>query len=195
MRVTLTALALVLALGAAFDAQQRRPASPAGAAATQIGEHWIEITYGRPILRGRTNMFGSGADYGVKLNDGGPVWRAGANDTTLLRNGVAVDIGGSRVPAGDHAILIELTSPTEWTFIVSDQARQRSFDPDNTTELWGGFNYRPDRDVARAPMKVETLPYSVDQLTWLITDVTPAGGTLRVMWERSMGSVGFRVGQ
>lgn len=44
-------------------------------------------------------------------------------------------------------------------------------------------------------MKVETLPYSVDQLTWLITDVTPAGGTLRVMWERSMGSVGFRVGQ
>jgi hypothetical protein len=99
------------------------------------------------------------------------------------------------VPAGDHAILIELKSPTEWTFILSDQARQRSFDPDNTTELWGGFNYRPDRDVARAPMTVETLPYSVDQLTWLITDVTPAGGTLRVMWERSMGAVEFRVSQ
>jgi hypothetical protein len=195
MRVMLTALALVIALGGAFDAQQRRPASPAGAVATQIGEHWIEITYGRPILRGRTNMFGSGADYGVKLNDGGPVWRAGANDTTLLRNGVAVEVGGRRVPAGDRAILIELKSPTEWTFILSDQARQRSFDPDNTTELWGGFNYRPDRDVARAPMTVETLPYSVDQLTWLITDVTPAGGTLRVMWERSMGAVEFRVSQ
>lgn len=193
MRVTIIALAVVLALGAGFSAQQRRPASPPGAVATQVGDQWIEITYGRPILRGRTNIFGSGADYGVTLNDGGPVWRAGANDTTLLRNAVALEIGGRRVPAGDHAILIELRSPMEWTFILSDQARQRSFDPDNTTELWGGFNYRPDRDVARAPMKVETLPYSVDQLTWLLTDVTPAGGTMRVMWERTMGSVGFKV--
>ena len=195
MRVLLTVTLLVFALGTAFHGQQGRPASPAGATATQVGEQWIEITYGRPILRGRTNIFGSGADYGVKLNDGGPVWRAGANDTTLLRNGVALEVGGRRVPAGDHAILIELTSPSEWTFILSDQARQRRFDPNNTTELWGGFNYQPTRDVARAPMKVETLPYSVDQLTWLLTDITPAGGTMRVMWERTMGSVAFRVGE
>ncbi|MGE0446413.1 MAG: DUF2911 domain-containing protein [Vicinamibacterales bacterium] len=193
MRVTIMALAVVLALGAGLSAQQGRPASPPGAAATQVGNQWVEITYGRPILRGRTNIFGSGADYGVALNDGGPVWRAGANDTTLLRNAVALEIGGRRVPAGAHAILIELRSPTEWTFILSAQARQRSFDPNNTTELWGGFNYRPDRDVARAPMTVETLPYSVDQLTWLLTDVTPSGGTMRVLWERTMGSVGFKV--
>jgi len=69
---------------------------PSGATATQIGQDWIEITYGRPILRGRTNIFGAGADYGVKLNDSGPVWRAGANDTTLLRNGVALEIGGDK---------------------------------------------------------------------------------------------------
>jgi hypothetical protein len=113
----------------------------------------------------------------------------------VLRNGVALEIGGKRVPAGEHALLIELKSPAEWTLIVSDQPRQRSFDPDNMTQLWGGFNYRPANDVTRAPMMVETVPYSVDQLTWAFTDVTPAGGTMRIWWERTMASIPFTVGQ
>ena len=41
------------------------------------GGKWIEITYSRPILRGRTNIFGTGADYGKAVSDGSPVWRAG----------------------------------------------------------------------------------------------------------------------
>src|SRR5689334_11083652 len=79
----------------------RRAPSPAGTAATQVGGtwsapdkngetryqngKWIEIEYSRPILRGRTSIFGSGADYGKKVTDGAPVWRAGANTTTLLK--------------------------------------------------------------------------------------------------------------
>ena len=39
---------------------QGRPASPRGAASTQIGDSWIDISYGRPILRGRAGIFGSG---------------------------------------------------------------------------------------------------------------------------------------
>src|SRR5688572_11244004 len=72
------AVAAVLLVGATAQ-EQRRQASPEGTAATQVNNGWIEIIYGRPILRGRTNIFGSGADYGRRLNDGGPVWRAGAN--------------------------------------------------------------------------------------------------------------------
>src|SRR5262245_49808547 len=42
-----------------------------------VGGKWIEITYGRPLKRGR-NLWGEGADYGRDLNAGAPVWRAGA---------------------------------------------------------------------------------------------------------------------
>ena len=188
----IVAIASVLLAGASAQ-EQRRPASPDGTAATQVNGRWIDLTYGRPILRGRTNIFGSGADYGDKLNDGGPVWRAGANLTTVLKTEVPLEIGGKRVPAGEYAVLVELKDEKDWTFILSAQPRQSRFDGKNTTELYGGFNYKPDRDVARAPMRVEAIPFSIDQLTWGFTDVTPAGGTMRIWWEKTMASVPFRI--
>lgn len=192
-RSALVIVAVVAGATALIDAQQQRPASPAGTAAAQVGSNWIEITYGRPILRGRTNIFGSGAEYGKALYDGGPIWRAGANQSTLLRSAVPLEIGGKRIPAGDHVLLIELKGPREWALIVSAQAYQRSFDPRNTTELWGGFNYTPAKDVARAAMTVEALPYAVEQLTWGFTDMTPRGGTLRIWWDKTMASVPFKI--
>jgi hypothetical protein len=188
----LLALALVLTIGT-FAQEQRRPASPDGNAATQVDGRWIDITYGRPILRGRTNIFGSGADYGVKLNDGGPVWRAGANLTTALKTEVPLEIGGKRVPAGEYAVLVELKSEKDWTFILSTQPRQTRYDGKNTTDLYGGFNYKPDRDVARAPMRVEAIPFSIEQLTWGFTDMTRAGGALRIWWDKTMASVPFKI--
>ena len=73
--------------------------SPPGQAAVQLGGRWektaeggqayrdgkwVVVNYGRPLLRGRTNIFGSGEDYGRTVNAGAPLWRAGANDTTRL---------------------------------------------------------------------------------------------------------------
>ena len=90
MRVrVLTVIALAVLLGIGVFAQQapRKPASPPGTAATQasgqwakatpdaaepryVGGKWIDVTYGRPVLRGRKDIFGTGADYGktVKRN-------------------------------------------------------------------------------------------------------------------------------
>lgn len=187
----IVAVAILSLAGAA--AQQRRPASPEGTSATQVNGRWIEIVYGRPILRGRTNIYGSGADYGKALFDGGTVWRAGANVSTRLRSDVPLEISGKKVPAGEHVLLIDLKSPKEWTLIVTAQPYALTFNPQNTKELYGGFNYRPDHDVARAPMTLHPLDYSVDQLTWVFTDVTPSGGTMRVAWERMMASAPFKI--
>jgi hypothetical protein len=178
-----------------LDAQQRRPASPEGTASTQVNGRWIDIVYGKPILRGRTNIFGSGADYGKTLFDGGTVWRAGANVSTRLRNEMPLEIGGTRIPPGELVMLIDLKSEKDWTFILTAQSYAKTYDPANTKDLYGGYNYRPDQDVTRAPMTVERLPYSVDQLIWLFSDVTPAGGTMRVAWERMMASVPFKIVQ
>jgi hypothetical protein len=196
-------LAAVIAAATLFgltvvDAQQqqqqrRRPASPDGVTSTQVNGKWIDITYGRPILRGRTNIFGTGADYGKTLFDGGTVWRAGANVSTRIKTEAALEVGGKRVDPGEYVMLIDLKSPLDWTLILSKQSYTVDFDPNNTRDLYGGFNYRPEFDVARSPMTLETLPFSVDQLIWAFTDVTPTGGSFRIAWERVMASAPFKI--
>jgi hypothetical protein len=200
-------VALVLAASTSLVAQQSRPASPRGTASTQVGGsyektergqsykggHWIDIEYGRPILRGRTNVFGSGAEYGKGLYAGAPVWRAGADKSTRLKTEVPLAIGGKTIPPGEYSLFIELTNDKDWTLIVSSHAAQDRFNREDKTALWGAYNYTPDKDVARAPMKVEAIPFSVDQLTWGFTDVSNQGGTMRLWWENTMASVPFKV--
>ena len=117
---------MVMAVSADLDAQQQRnrPRSPAGSSATQIGGDvndpvlgytdgkWIEITYGRPIRRGR-DIFGPD-DFVDFLNDGGPVWRAGANVSTRLISELPLEINGTRVPPGEYTVFIELAR-AKWT--------------------------------------------------------------------------------
>ena len=193
-RVLAGLVAVVLVVGIGVDArQQGRPQSPEGTASTQVNGRWIDIVHGKPILRGRTNIFGSGADYGKTLFDGGTVWRAGANVSTRLRNQVPLEIGGKRIPPGELVIVIDLKSEKDWTFVLTSQSYALTFDPQNTKDLYGAYNYRTDSDVTRAPMRVEALPYTVDQLMWWFTDVTPTGGTMRVAWEKVTASVPFKI--
>ena len=211
-RKGLAAAALCMALGGLLAAQgsgNRRPASPAGTAATQIGGRyvtapganapsyqggkWIEITYGRPIKRGR-DLWGSGADYGKTLLDGGVVWRAGANLTTRLDTEAPLVINGTTLPAGGYNMLIDL-KPGAWTLILSNQSYQTRYDGNNTVDLYGGFNYRPEHDLVRAPMTLGTLPFSVDQLTWNFVDVTATGGKFAVMWDTVVATAPFTLGE
>jgi hypothetical protein len=202
------ALALVASSSLMVAQQQaQRPASPRGTAATQVGGKyvktergqryeggkWIEITYGRPILRGRTNVFGSGAEYGKTLNAGAPVWRAGADVSTRIKTEAPLAIGGKTIAPGEYSMFVELKNDKEWTLILSNWAAQQKYDPNNKTELWGAYNYTADKDVVRVPMKVESIPFSVDQLTWGFSDVGEQGGTIRLWWEKTMASVPFKV--
>ena len=195
---------MIVAATLAVDAQQsRRPLSPAGRSATQIGgDHfdgrhgyvggkWIEITYGRPITRGR-DLFGPD-DFVEFLNDGAPVWRAGANLTTWLFNELPLELGGTRLPPGEYTVFIELTRP-DWTLIVSTlQAQTQGFDENDPDSVFGAYGYTPDRDVVRVPMQIETLPYSHDQLHWEFLDITPSGGRLAISWADQMASVPFSI--
>lgn len=192
---------------AALIAQGTRIASPPGVASTEIrgkykngadepvyeGGKWIDVTYGRPIKRGR-DLWGSGADYGKMLNSGAPVWRAGANVTTRLKTELPLMIGGKAVAPGEYSVFIDL-KPGNWTFIVSSWPAQSTYDPGNKAALWGSFDYTPAKDVTRAPMTLGTLPLAVDQLTWEFTDMSDAGGKLTIMWDKMIASVPFTVGR
>jgi hypothetical protein len=198
--------AVALSLGAIMVAQGRRPASPTGSAAvevggkydpkaaepTYVGGKWIEITYGRPIRRGR-DVFGSGANYGKVANPDQPVWRAGANQTTQLKTEVPLVINGKTVAPGTYTMFVDL-KPNNWTLIISNWKAQTRYDPNNKNELWGAYNYTPDKDVVRAPMKTEAMPHAHEQLSWEFLDVTDTGGTIALMWDKTMGSVPFKIG-
>lgn len=188
----------------------RRPASPRGMVATQVGGawavmkegeapryqngKWIEIAYGRPILRGRANIFGSGADYGKTLSDDGPVWRAGANQTTRLMTEAPLAFGDTVVPPGEYSVFVDL-KPTGWTLILSKQAAQEKYDPNEKVAVWGSYNYDAKYDVARIPMKVEMTPTSLDQFTIAFVNMTQQGGTLALWWDTQRATCDFKVAQ
>ena len=126
--VMLRTAILVVAAAAMLVAQTppARPMSPPGTAHAQVlgnwskparpaftlgrenyeGGKWIEITYGRPLERGR-DVFGSGENYGKAALDVGapgfpppPVWRAGANQSTRLKTEATLVFGDKTIPPG-----------------------------------------------------------------------------------------------
>src|SRR5438552_3182114 len=159
-KVILTVIGVV-AVGAFALAQQGKPLSPVGTAAAQVlgkyvkpasgrgapalgGEtyqdgKWIEITYGRPLKRGR-DLWGSGASYGKAALVGAPVWRAGANVSTRLKTEVPLVVNDKTVPVGEYSLFIDL-KPNSWTFVISTWPAQTRFDPNNKEALWGSYNY------------------------------------------------------
>ncbi len=204
-RCALAVFMVVVIAGVVETQQGQRPLSPTGRSATQIGGDaydgrqgyvggkWIEITYGRPITRGR-DLFGPD-DFVEFLNDGAPVWRAGANVSTRLSSEVALNLGGAVVQPGDYTLFIEL-APREWTLIVSTlQAQTQGFDEDDPNSVFGAYGYTSDRDLVRVPMTLDNSQYSHDQLHWEFLDITPAGGRLAIFWANRVASVRFSVSE
>jgi Protein of unknown function (DUF2911) len=183
------------------------PPSPIGQAAVQLGGRWektadgeryrdgkwVVVDYGRPLLRGRTGIFGSGADYGKRVNPDAAIWRMGANDTTRLTTQVPLVIGGKTIPPGVYNVFADL-KPGAWTLVLSTQPRQPKYDPNDKVLLYGTYNYDAKYDVLRAPMAVRTTDTSVEQLTIGLANVTTGGATLTVAWDTTVASIDVKLG-
>jgi hypothetical protein len=185
------------ALLAAQAPEVNLPPSPRGSAAVQVsgswagtgadrkysGGLWITVDYGRPVLRGRENIFGRGADYGTTVNAGAPIWRAGANEPTKFVTQAPLVIGGKAVAPGEYSILVDLKEKA-WTFVLSNQQG-----------LTGSSNYDAKFDVARAPMRLTTSPMVIEQFTIGFSDVKTDRGSLYMPWDRTIATVDFTVGK
>ncbi len=207
-KASILGISLLLAGVVTMTAQDKKPLSPAGTASTMVGVtwgapdkdgdrtaaggKWIEVTYSRPMLRGRTNIFGKGADYGKAVNAGAPVWRAGANQTTKLTTEVALTIGGKKLEPGSYDVFVALKEGA-WTLILSTQPTQDQYDPKDKTKIWGSYEYDPKFDVVRVPMTMITPNVSIDQFTIGFVDMTEAGGKLAMAWEKTAAVVPFTV--
>jgi hypothetical protein len=209
--VVVTAFAV---LGGLAVAQENRPPSPRGTASVQAlgkygtppngrgapalggeayqGGRWIDITYGRPLKRGR-DLWGSGANYGKAALVGAPIWRAGADVSTRLKTEIPLVVNGTTIAPGEYSLFIDLKE-SNWTLVVSTWRAQQKYDTNDKTALWGAYDYTPDKDVLRATMTMETLPHSREELTWEFIDMTDAGGSVAISWDKQMAYVPFTFG-
>lgn len=199
--------ALAVSLAAQTVPEVKLPPSPQGQASVQVGGRWektqsggqryvdgkwMVVDYGRPLLRGRANIFGTGADYGRTISDGSPVWRMGANDSTRLTTQAPLAIGAKTIPPGVYNVFAELKAGA-WTLVLSTQPRQPKYDPNDKVLLYGSYNYDPKFDVLRAPMTVRQSDASVEQLTIGFVNVTVTTATLSVAWDKTVATIDLRV--
>ena len=187
-------------------AKEPLPASPRGLAASQVagawvdkegrpeytGGKWITVDYGRPILRGRANIFGTGAEYGKTVIGNATIWRAGANATTRLTTEAPLVFGGKTITPGTYSVFVDLKENL-WTFVLSTQPAQIEYDRNEKLTTFGAYNYDPKYDVLRVPMKLMKSSVSVEQFTIGFVNMTQQGGSLAMWWDKEFATVDFSV--
>ena len=211
VRSILSVVALSAATTAVLSAQAvpevKLVPSPPGQAAAQLGGRWektaeggqryvdgkwVVVDYSRPLLRGRTNIFGAGADYGKTVMAGAAVWRAGANDTTRLTTQAPLQIGDKTIAAGVYNVFVDFKA-AQWTLVLNTQPVQPKFDPEDKVRLSGATNYDSKFDVLRVPMTTASRADSLEQFTIAFANVTVNAARLIMSWEKTVASVDLRL--
>jgi len=151
--------------------------SPAASASVTIGGKTVKIDYHAPSMHGRKIMGG--------LVPFGKVWRAGANQATLLHTDADLDIGGVAVPKGDYSLYV-LPEQGQWTLIINKKTGQWGINHD------GSSTDDPAQDVGRAKMELakggptETFKIS-------LSEAGAKAGKLQMEWENTVATVAFTV--
>jgi hypothetical protein len=138
-------------------------ASPTQTVKQELGIGSVELSYSRPVVRGR-KIFGDLVPFGQ-------VWRTGANQATTLTFSDEVIIGGTKVPAGKYGFLT-IPDKTEWTLIITKQ-----------TDVNNPALYKQENDVVRVKAKPLTLSAPVESLTIQFSNVKSTGTDIQLLWD------------
>ena len=103
----------------------------------KIGITNISITYHRPRVKGR-KIWGWLEPYGT-------VWRAGANENTIIEISDPVTVEGRTLPKGIYGLHM-IPGESEWTVIFSKRANS-----------WGSYSYDPAEYARRVPVNTNEI--------------------------------------
>jgi hypothetical protein len=137
----------------------------------RIGITDVTIDYHRPLVNGR-KIFGGLQAYGQ-------VWRAGANENTIIEFSDPVTIEGQALQKGVYGLHM-VPRPSSWVVIFSR----------NSTS-WGSFTY----DASEDALRVNVTPQAIENhevLSYDIEDPTPDSALIAMRWEKVR--VAFKVG-
>lgn len=136
--------------------------SPAASLTQRVGITDITIAYHRPAVNNRP-VWG-------QLVPFGEVWRAGANENTVITFSTDVRVGGTPVPAGAYGLHM-IPTEKDWTIILNRESR-----------AWGSFFYDQKDDVLRVTVAPRAAPPQ-DRLAYTFDDPTDRSVTATLRWE------------
>ncbi len=141
----------------------------------------VTVVYGRPYTKDPKTgeprkVWGGVVPYGQ-------VWRTGADEATLLITQAPLAFGGTTIPAGAYTLWIVPNADGSAKLMVNKQIGQWGIGPGS---------YDAAQDAVRIDLKKETLTTPVDQFT-ISVGSTPAGGVLKLAWEKTSFSTTFTV--
>ena len=128
-----------------------------------IGLTEVSITYDRPVVNKR-EIWG-------KLVPYDSVWRAGANENTVIAFSSPVRVGGRDLPAGRYGVHM-IPTADEWTVILSRQA-----------DAWGSFSYDPKEDALRLTAVPVAAPFQ-EALGYTLDDPGTGSVVATMHWEK-----------
>ena len=131
----------------------------------RIGLTDITVNYCRPLAGGR-ELFGKAIPYGQ-------VWRAGANENTVISFTDDVNVEGKPLAAGTYGLHM-IPAADQWTIIFSK----------NSTS-WGSFTYDEKEDALRVTVKPQT-GETEDALEFTFEDVKPDSTAVTMHWAKTV---------
>ena len=130
----------------------------------RIGITDITVNYHRPLANGR-QIWGKVVPYGQ-------VWRAGANENTIITFSHAAKLEGKDVPAGEYGLFFVVNEDNTGEVVLSKDHRS-----------WGSFFYEADNDLLRSKIQLRSIPMT-ELLTYDFINTTKTSAELVLNWEK-----------
>jgi hypothetical protein len=128
-----------------------------------IGLSEVSISYHRPGVKGRT-IWGNVVKYDE-------VWRAGANEPTLITFSDDIMIEGKKLGAGTYRFVVIPSKTGDWALIFNSEIKN-----------WGTV-YDAKYDTLKIMVKPETGSHE-EWMSFSFTDLTPASARVVLAWEK-----------
>ena len=163
-RIT-AAMFVIATLTLSSTAQGQIRASERSTVSQTVDGTTITIDYGRPQLRGRTELWGNPA-----VVPWGKKWTPGANWATNIQVTKDITINGHALPEGHYSMWLEVKQDA-WTAIFDPEVRR--------FHLQGPSG---DPNTIQFDLQPETVGWSTEMLTFSFPDVRATGSVLRLAW-------------
>ncbi|UZH54372.1 DUF2911 domain-containing protein [Salinimicrobium tongyeongense] len=134
-------------------------------------EPMARVLYSRPQTRDR-EVFG-------KLVPYGEVWRTGANEATEITLYQDLMVGDKTIKKGTYT-LFTIPKEKEWTIILN-----------NSTNIWGAYDYHVEKDVARITVPVRKSPVPIEALSMSFAE-SNEGANLFIGWDDRYVKISFK---
>ena len=136
-------------------------ASPAASVTQRVGLTDVAIRYHRPAVNKRT-IWGALVPYGE-------VWRAGANENTIISFSSPVSVEGQKLAAGTYGLHM-IPTEKDWTVIFSKMSA-----------AWGSFSYDAKEDALRVTVTPKPSSFE-ERLSYTFEDPTESSATAVLRW-------------